>query len=235
MMHQRLKIPSSFTVAAIALAACGGTSSSPSATPGGVLPAPAALPTPIVLVEGEVLGTPTFPQGDTASGAQNGAPSSDGLTCNSGSGPLALHHHVHLSLYMSGNRVAIPAAIGMDNPVPAVNGIVSGGTCDYDLHTHDASGIIHVESTSIAQFTLGEFFDIWGEPLSATNIAGDSAATMIFTAQDSGNGTAGPAFTQYAGDPNAIPLLQHEEIVLEVGAPFVAPPQIPSVTFPSGF
>jgi len=235
-MHQRSKIFSTFTAAAIALAACGGgNSSSPSATPGGVLPVPAAAPTPIVLFEGEVLGNPTFAEGDTSSGPQNGAPSSDGLTCNGASGPLALHHHAHLSLYMGGTRVAIPAAIGMFDPVAAVNGIVSGGKCDYDLHTHDASGIIHVESTTIAQFTLGEFFDIWGEPLSTTDIAGDSAQTMIFTAQDPGNGTAGPAFTQYSGDPNAIQLLQHEEIVLEVGAPFVVPPQIPSVSFPSGF
>jgi len=233
-MHQRSTIALPFAAAAIALAACGGNSSIPSA-PGGVVPVPAALPTPIVLFEGEVLGNPTFPEGDTSNGAQNGAPSSDGLTCNSGSAPLALHHHTHLSLYMGGTRIAVPAAIGMFDPVPAVNGVVSGGTCDYDLHTHDASGIIHVESTTIAQFTLGEFFHIWGEPLSTTNIAGDSAQTMVFTAQDPGNGTAGPAFTQFTGDPNTIQLLQHEEIVLEIGAPFIVPPQIPSVTFPSGF
>jgi len=29
------------------------------------------------------------------------------------------------------------------------------------LHTHDASGIIHVESNTMRDFRLGEFLDIW--------------------------------------------------------------------------
>jgi len=29
------------------------------------------------------------------------------------------------------------------------------------LHTHDATGLIHVESNTIRNFTLGEFLDIW--------------------------------------------------------------------------
>ena len=30
------------------------------------------------------------------------------------------------------------------------------------LHTHDTSGIIHVESTVNRNYTLGEFLNIWG-------------------------------------------------------------------------
>jgi hypothetical protein len=30
------------------------------------------------------------------------------------------------------------------------------------LHTHDNSGIIHVESTVNKNYTLGEFLNIWG-------------------------------------------------------------------------
>ncbi len=30
------------------------------------------------------------------------------------------------------------------------------------LHTHDASGIIHVESSVKRNYTLGEFLNIWG-------------------------------------------------------------------------
>ena len=30
------------------------------------------------------------------------------------------------------------------------------------LHTHDGSGIVHVESTINRDYTLGEFLNIWG-------------------------------------------------------------------------
>jgi sulfur carrier protein ThiS len=30
------------------------------------------------------------------------------------------------------------------------------------LHTHDSSGIIHVESLVERDYTLGEFLDVWG-------------------------------------------------------------------------
>jgi hypothetical protein len=30
------------------------------------------------------------------------------------------------------------------------------------LHTHDTTGLIHIESTDIRTFTLGQFFDVWG-------------------------------------------------------------------------
>ncbi len=30
------------------------------------------------------------------------------------------------------------------------------------LHTHDTSGIIHVESNTVRPYTLGEFLSIWG-------------------------------------------------------------------------
>ena len=29
------------------------------------------------------------------------------------------------------------------------------------LHTHDSSGVIHVESNTVRYYTLGEFLDIW--------------------------------------------------------------------------
>jgi hypothetical protein len=31
------------------------------------------------------------------------------------------------------------------------------------MHTHDESGVIHIESAVARNYTLGEFFDIWGK------------------------------------------------------------------------
>ena len=89
------------------------------------------------------------------------------------------------------------------------------------LHTHDASGIIHVESPTQRAFTLGQFFDVWGVRLSATCVGGycpkGSATLKAFV-----NGRA------YTGDPQNIPLTQHEDIVLAYGTPAQLPNPIPS-------
>src|SRR5439155_4536378 len=58
--------------------------------------------------------------------------------------------HPYLSIFINGSNVTIPADIG----------ITSG--CDEPLHTHDASGIIHLEASDAnTQYTLGDFFQIW--------------------------------------------------------------------------
>ena len=51
--------------------------------------------------------------------------------------------------------------------VPSQIGI-SGGFAF--LHTHDSSGVIHVESPVIKDYTLGQFFDVWGVLLTKNQI-----------------------------------------------------------------
>jgi sulfur carrier protein ThiS len=38
------------------------------------------------------------------------------------------------------------------------------------LHTHDNSGVIHVESTVNRDYTLGEFLKIWGIDLNGKSV-----------------------------------------------------------------
>ena len=73
----------------------------------------------------------------------------DGIQCNA-SEQLVFHNHAHLDIYMNGQPYTVPSQIGI---VP--------GNCIYWLHTHDDSGIIHIESPVTRNFTLGQFFDIW--------------------------------------------------------------------------
>jgi len=65
-----------------------------------------------------------------------------------------VHFHAHLTLWMNGKRVPIPAGIGID---PTQDAMQMAG-----LHTHDSSGTIHVEG--VEGSTLGQFFAIWGLP-----------------------------------------------------------------------
>lgn len=64
----------------------------------------------------------------------------------------ALHTHQHLDLFVDGQPVPVPADIGIN----AAAGFLA------PTHTHDATGIIHIESPVVRDFTLGDFFDIWG-------------------------------------------------------------------------
>jgi hypothetical protein len=97
--------------------------------------------------------------------------------------------------------------------------IASGG-CFYWLHTHTQDGVIHVESPTQKTYTLGNFFDIWQQPLSSTQVS-----TAL------GNVVAYVNGKQYKGDPRSIPLTAHAVIQLDVGSPNVPPK---SFTFPKG-
>lgn len=80
----------------------------------------------------------------------------DPLTvCVSHTTASRMHWHPNLNIRINGEDVELPANIG----VPSL-------TCLRPLHTHDASGQIHVESPIVRDYTLGEFFQIWGKPFS---------------------------------------------------------------------
>ncbi len=91
----------------------------------------------------------------------------------------AMHIHPRIYIYNGEASIPIPSCIGNLNA--PCNGPYADHTLDHFLdlregtlgtlapiHTHDASGYIHVEARVIRAFTLGEFFDIWGKPLGPT-------------------------------------------------------------------
>ena len=69
-------------------------------------------------------------------------------------GEMAVHIHVRLTITVDGRPLPIPPGVG-----------VTPG-CIYPLHTHNDSGVIHIEHASWEAFNLGDFFVIgrrWGE------------------------------------------------------------------------
>jgi hypothetical protein len=126
-------------------------------------------------------------------------------------------------VFVNGSPRQVPAGIGIpgaqaqDTPSGT---FINGGTCLYWLHTHAADGIIHIESPVRRTFTLGQVFNEWGQPLSASRAG---PATGHVTALYNGK--------VYRGNPRDIPLNAHAQIQLEVGKPLIAPE---SITFPNG-
>jgi hypothetical protein len=131
----------------------------------------------------------------------------------------ALHTHEHLDLMIHGTAVPVPSGIGIHESAP---GFIA------PIHTHDATGIIHVESPIVATFTLGQFFDIWGVRLTSACLGSyctDEQNALEFYI----NGT------RYQGDPREIPLTAHEEIAVIYGTASEHPTSTPSTySFPEG-
>jgi len=143
------------------------------------------------------------PLASTAAGATG--QKVDGISCQT-SEQAAFHIHAHLTIFVTGSPRQVPADIGIP------------GTCLYWLHTHYADGVIHIESPVHRTFTLGDFFDEWGQPLGPRQVGPTTGRVIAIY-----NGKA------YVGNPRDIPLDSHAQIQLEVGAPLIAPQ---TITFP---
>lgn len=146
----------------------------------------------------------------------------DGIRCQTSEQSL-FHIHSHLTIFVNGSQRQVPAGIGIPGSTTqnsAHGPIAAGGSCLYWLHTHAPDGIIHVESPVQKTFTLGDFFDEWGQPLSLSRLGPVSGHVVAIY-----NGKV------YNGNPRNIPLNSHAQIQLEVGTPLVAQQ---TITFPSG-
>jgi len=129
------------------------------------------------------------------------------------------HTHQHLDLYVDGSHVTIHAGIGIDTTV----GIIA------PIHTHDATGIIHVESPVVRDFTLGELFAVWGVRFDA-HCVGDTCDGngRVLTVEVNGQ--------PFTGDPATLVLAAHQEIVVAIGTAAQLPsPNPSSYQFPAGY
>ena len=117
------------------------------------------------------------------------------------------HVHQHLDIFVNGKKLRVPALIGIDD-----------GAFITELHTHDASGIVHVEAGKKFPYTLGQFFGVWGVRLSKKCIGAycSKPGSQLRFYLDG---------KPYLGDPNYLVLKNHEEIAIVYGKP---PKRIPT-------
>ncbi len=88
-----------------------------------------------------------------------------------GAEQFAIHRHVLLHIIINNQPATIPQGIGL--PRGQAGGLDPAG-CVRPLHTHDATGTIHVESKVLRSYTLGEFFQIWALSQPDQNIRFDA-------------------------------------------------------------
>ena len=150
------------------------------------------------------------------------APGSDQLLSNmrtAGLSPLPaegtnLHIHQHLDLIINGTNYTVPALLGISPSFFS------------PIHTHDTSGILHVESPEIKDFKLAQLFDEWGVIFNDNCIAtfcADANNKLVVAV----NGSAISDVRNYA-------LKAHDEIEVWYGPKTQNPAFIKSYNFPQG-
>ncbi len=92
------------------------------------------------------------------------------LACSSEQS-LVMHVHPWLRIVIENQNITIPSNVGVTV------------SCDEPVHTHDSSGIIHIESSTYTNFTLGEFFEIWAATYAYAAI-NNTKAPIVFNSTD---------------------------------------------------
>ena len=134
-------------------------------------------------------------------------PAIDGIPCETQE-YSTFHIHAHLDTFVNGQHLAIPQNIG-----------IKDSKCLYWLHTHDSTGIIHIEAPQEQNFTLSQFIDIWRSTGSGAP-SSDQQPIIFVNGQEISTNLENTQF-------NA-----HDEVVLVYGK---TPPNIPSFyQFPEG-
>jgi len=114
---------------------------------------------------------------------------------------IGYHVHAQLNVYINGKQTPVPANLGIDPQ----------GRFISPIHTHDTSGVVHMESTKAYPFTLGEFINIWGVYFTDNQLGGYKA----------GNGNVLQLWidNKQIADPVSYRMKPHDVMILGYGKP----------------
>lgn len=129
-----------------------------------------------------------------------------------------LHIHQHLTITVDGKPVRVPARIGIV--------VVDGKEKSYSyIHTHNTSGVIHVESPVRKRFFLGQVFTEWNVLL---------APGQVGPYRDGRNGVKLTLFVdrkRVTGDPTKLMLAERQDIDFVITTDGTTP-QAPAAAYP---
>jgi hypothetical protein len=130
----------------------------------------------------------------------------------------ALHFHAHLDLLVNGAPVSVPALLGINESTQMIS----------EMHTHDTSGVIHIEAPDASRrYVLGQLFVEWGVRLDTSHLGAlTTGPTKTLVAYVNGK--------PVTGDPAQIELSAHKQITLVYGDAGATPQVAASYAFPAG-
>jgi hypothetical protein len=115
---------------------------------------------------------------------------------------VGYHVHAELKVYINGKQTTVPANLGIDPQ----------GRFISPIHTHDTSGVVHMESTKFYPFTLGEFINIWGVKFTDNQLG-------QYKAGDGGNVLQLWVNGKRVADPVNYKMRAHDVMILGYGKP----------------
>jgi hypothetical protein len=119
------------------------------------------------------------------------------------------HIHVYIVMYIDGKASPLPAGVGIPQDS------TGNAACFYWLHTHDSSGILHIESPSSEVFTFGQFRDEWQQQFVSLGMPSQLLLNSGWKIWINGK--------VYNGTLSSIPLDAHNIITLAYNSPNVKP------------
>jgi len=191
----------------------------------------------VILSPGAVVGTDnlfTPKSGDSKHGGHGQLV--DGIPCKPTEYINQYHIHAYVGLIVNGRQIAIPNAIGMKKPSVAVNGFNESAKCYYYIHTHDASGTIHVEvprnlPPSASIYNVGNLLDIWGLQKTHTSFGPFTGNIQVFVGNVPLKQTLVTKYAAVTKSLASIKLRSHEVIWIVIGKKPMLVSKLPSVTF----
>jgi hypothetical protein len=208
-----------------------------------------------------LLGDRTWYTSGTASwsnhaGGTSSAPTSsiDGMTCDPvTNSPSTYAQHAFVGILFNGAIESLPQAIGLVNPQPpttpypgnpnghkSLTDAVELQDCKFNMHTHDFSGLVHIEdtrqpqslTTTLSYANLQTLFDVWGAQLSDSGIVAGTSVLQGPVQIYAGVATAKytpPGSTQSVdlvnsynlvnGPPSTVALGHHTAAWIVIGTP----------------
>ena len=128
---------------------------------------------------------------------------------------VIFHIHANMEVYTDGKRQTVPSQVGIDQTHQLLA----------SLHTHDTSGVIHMEAVQPYPFKLGQFFNVWGVKFTQTQLGaylvGNGLVLQVWV-----NGKQVKSFVNYVMKP-------HDRIVVGFGKPGSFPTKN-NFKFPAG-
>lgn len=113
------------------------------------------------------------------------------------------HIHAYVAIYIDGKASPLPGGIGIPQDQSG------NATCYYWLHTHDTSGVVHIESPSKEAFTVGQFINEWDQQFVSVGFPPELLLNTGWTVWVNGQ--------KYNGSLSSIPLAAHNIITLAYG------------------